>query len=501
MAGAEETRRAETAQTTADRVRRNFYQSFLIVFLAFFLNAAINIVLIGWLTRIGGFELVGLWSLMNTVVLIVILADLGNTNALTRHVAVHGVADSVPFIMMLSVLLAVSALVVTPLAVLGALFAGLETSIVIGGVLSGAGGLLQVLSGWAIALRLGLHQQYWFNIKTIVRVVSQSALAAGLLLFTPLEPVMAFGAALLAGGVLELVFAVAVLYPLSAAMRAGAAAPWPSLRSARDLARGFGMANVLQRLQEPVWRSIVGGLAGAAALGVFTVAWRLPLVLSASVSEGLRVLLPGLSQLQKESEAAAIHAILRDSVLVQILTCLPAAMFIAVFIEDVMTLWLGSTTPELLGTTRLLLASLVPTSLAVPYYWALQALGDASYVARATAISLAWVTIAGAGALMATGGGLLCFAGVILSAQIGFVVLTLWRSHRRWGILVPSIGSLSAVGCGLLIATLAVFMVLLNGQLAPEASSLSRLTIASISVGIVYAIVVGLSFKMRWLFK
>ncbi len=58
-------------------IRRNFLRSSGVIALALLLNAGLNLLLLDWLVRQGGFDRVGRWSFMNAILLFVLAIDLG----------------------------------------------------------------------------------------------------------------------------------------------------------------------------------------------------------------------------------------------------------------------------------------------------------------------------------------------------------------------------------------------------------------------------------------
>lgn len=166
--------------------------------LAFASNATVNVLLIGYFARVGGIELVGQWAFLGAVMLAVMILDFGSLNALTYRIAKDEL-DSVACILRQLLRLAALTSAVLALGLAGAF--QFADEIVQGSLLAGFAALLQLASSWLVSIRMGRQQRYWFNIKTIIRVMVQAS-AAVLLLQRglPFPDIFVFGMALVLGG-------------------------------------------------------------------------------------------------------------------------------------------------------------------------------------------------------------------------------------------------------------------------------------------------------------
>ena len=440
---------------TETLIRRNFKKSGVIIVAGFILNAGINLFLLGFLARRGGMSLVGLWTLLNTVMLYVLIMDLGFTNALTRHVALEGVIAALPLIVWLIFRLAVL-WVILGLGCLAMEFSDVAGyNMILGFFMAATAGCLQVASNWVISLRLGQHEQFWLNVKTILRIVTQTVLIVVLVFVSSLEPSTIFGFGLCLGGAVEAIFTLWLVRMHKSDYAACKTAPSVDWRRLAELGRGFGILKVLQQLQVPLAQSLVGALAGMAALGTFTIARRFPIVLSQSIGEAMRVLLPGLSLLQQQGDRGAILRMLRDGVLIQVLLIGPIYMLFFFIMEDAYILWLGNANQTLVVATRLMMIAIIAGSFVVPYFWALQAFGDARLIAFSTALQLTFVITAGATVLWFTQGLIVAFIVVLVLSAFLNSALVLYWSEQRWNILRESLALIAWWSVGLFLACIA----------------------------------------------
>lgn len=476
-------------------IRRNFLRSSGVIALALLLNAGLNVLLLGWLVRQGGFDLVGRWFFMNAILLFAAVVDLGFMPALTRQVARNGIAATLPYLRWLIGrlgLLCLGAGLV--MLVLGQILP-VERSLLIGGTLAALAGALQVMSGWAIALRLGQHEQFWVSVKSVVKVVTQAGLVVVLLGQFPTPPAVIFGASLLIGSLCETGLTLALLWRFRPDLRDARRSPSPSLRDVLALSAGFTSASLLQRIQEPVTRTLVVWLAGPAALGIFTVAFRLPMVLRDSMGEAMRAFLPGLSQLQKEGASEATHAILRDGILVQMLVMTPAFLFLLSQSALVLELWLGTISDPLLFSTRILIVSLALSSVSIPFFWALQAFGDAGRIALSTGISLTLVVLGGGTVLWSTSGSVAAFSAVFLVSHSVTTGLIFYWSETRWRAVRPSLNQIALDRVGFFLAGLGGLAWWLSRPSSMAGDPLTLLGVNTLLYAVPYALILVVLYR------
>ncbi len=401
---------------------------------SFAVSTAVNIVLIGFLARIGGLDLVGTWALFGAIILNVLILDLGVTNALTYRIAHQGLAGTLP---VLRWLVRLAVIPVFGFAVAAVFFWRFDLDGLLGGTLAALAGALQLLSGWLIAIRMGQHQQYWFNIKTILRVVVQGA--AVVVLMSISRDSIALGAALLAGAVAEFALSgllVARQFPLQ-----GRVASRSDVRRALD---GFGLLGLADRGYQPLVQFAVAGVEGATALGVFTVALRIPVVINQTVAEALRTLLPGVAALRAKGNTGAVDRLLRDALVTQIVLVVPALTALVFSADWVAEVWLGQVEPPLVLAMRLFALNMVVVSVATPYFWAVQAAGGARAVGVLSVLRLLIVLAAGVIASL-FGAGVM---GFVLAFSLGQSVFSLAVSlvaHFRYDLVRPSLVDLCKV--------------------------------------------------------
>ncbi len=353
-------------------------RSRVIVLVVFATNAALNVLLLGILARLGGLDLVGTWSFLSAVQLFTLLADYGVTNALVYSIGRNGLQFSAPMLRTLLLSLSVAAV----FCFLGGLGAGfLRGSWAAAIAMTIMAGISQLGSNWLIAIRMGQHEQYWFNIKTVIRVVLQTALALGLYFPLSGRPELAFGVAFLLAGFAEVAFSWWMVRSedIFAGPRAGA-------KEILTLTRGFGPLTLVQRGMDPISRFLISALAGAAALGTFTVAQRIPVVINQAVSEALRALLPGLSRMDRGQDREAACKLLAEAVTVQTVLVVGPLLIFMIQAPVFLSVWLGQSDPLLVNTLRALSVATLISCVTTPFFWASQAFGRTTTLARLSVI-------------------------------------------------------------------------------------------------------------------
>jgi O-antigen/teichoic acid export membrane protein len=403
--------------------RRNIRLTRLVVLLSFGLNAAANLALIGAFARQGGFALVGQWAWLNAVLMTVLVLDLGLTEALSYRIGRDGLTTSLPLLRraMQGVTWLTALLTTTSF---GLFFIGLDAASSL--CLAALAAILQLGSNWRISIRLGQHQQYWFNLKSIVRVFAQTALA---LLFVALLP-QAFGLALALATAALAEFLFVLWATKGVQLRKH---PCASLADLVQAAQAFALTNIAHRALQPLSVLLVGLTLDATAVAVFTLALRIPTVISQSVSEALRGLLPGLAAL-RQSDPARITAVLRDSFATQIMLLAPLVIFAYIFAEALLQLWLGGVPETLVMALRILLIATAITGIVTPFHWANYALGQekAAAIASATATLL---SLAAGFFVLLTAQSVLAFVATFAAVQIGLALAMLAIAQQNGGLV------------------------------------------------------------------
>ncbi|MBL1422415.1 MAG: hypothetical protein COC24_018065 [Alphaproteobacteria bacterium] len=489
---------------TENLIRRNFLHSSGIVIIAFLLNAGLNVVLLGWFVRLGGFGLVGVWSFLNALLLYVLILDFGYTNALTRKVALSGPEQAIPYILKLSGLLLTASFLGLICAGGGLAFttevegAFFSSDLQVGGIFAISAGVLQLLGNWGITLRLGQHEQFWFNVKSIVRVVVQSILSVVLLTKVPESPASMLGLAILLGSAVEVCLTLFLLVPFRTAFFQ-AKSHCVDKADLIALSKGFGASNLLERIKQPALQTLILIFGGTVGLGIFTVALRIPVVLSQSVSQAIIVLLPGLSQLKKEENRSGINNLLRDSTLLQILVVFPVCSIFLVYCDFFFLLWLGESSSQLLLSSRILTLAVMVNSIMIPYFWALQAFGDATKGAIANAVSLAIALVLGLGALLIFEGSVFGFSIAYLLSQAVLTGLVLYWSETRWQIVSASFRQISLLGTPLFLTSCAGLIVLI--RLFVELSHpIAGLSIVAAGFGVPYCCALFYFYRLGYFY-
>jgi len=420
-----------------DRIRRNLLGSLGLTLVVFLVTTIANLVLLGWFSQQGGLELIGRWTLMLTVMSFVFLIDYGFSDALTRVVSIKGPERALAIVLRLFGWVLAASLPATALMMGWAEFGAERPEPIWGTLLAAWAGVLQIASGWLVSLRLGQHEQHWFYLKTLVRVLTQTTAAPALMLGSDLDQALALGLALLLGGFSETVLTLIATRRDLAAASFAAAKAIPA-RQVMSVTSGFGPANLLQRLQEPVIRSLLARLGGIDVLGSFTIVWKMPQTASAAVSEGLRPLLPGLSHLLCSGDTDKAARLIGQSLFLQMVLSLPISLFLWIYAAPVFQVWLGVSDPALAQVTRVIIIGYAAINLTVPFFWSLQAYGSAGTIAWLTALNIAIIAVVCVPALLFLEDAILtCALGMVLS-QVVFSLSAHTICHRRWGLVQAS---------------------------------------------------------------
>lgn len=425
--------------------RRNITLTRGVVVLSFGLTAAANLALLGYFARQGGLGLVGQWAWLNAILMNVLILDLGLTEALTLRIGRDGLKRSEPLLRSAQRLAAGLVLLTTAASCLCLL---LDLSAVAAGWLAALAAALQLAANWRISIRLGQNQQYWFNLKTILRVVFQSLMALMLLALMPKSPAIALGLALAIGGSAELLFAFWATKNFR--LQQGPYAPLADLAQA---ARPFALTNIAHRALQPLSVLTVALLLNTTAVAIFSLALRIPTVISQSLSEALRGLLPGLAML-RDRDPTRIPALLGDSFAAQLMALGPVVMLASACAEPLLQLWLGTVPENLLDALLILLAASAVCGMLTPFHWANYALGQEKTAARVYAIGTIASLALGACVLLWLH-SLLAFVAVFAAVQIAMAAAMLAiaqtngrlvsQSLRRvdwgkiWGVLATAV--------------------------------------------------------------
>lgn len=411
---------------TSANTDRNLSRTRIVVLVAFATNALANVLLIGFFARLGGLDLVGTWAFLSAILMSVLIVDFGATNALTYRIAKTGVQSGLPYLrlllycsrrlLVLLFFLSVSALIVGWYSVASVM-------------LTIAAAIIQLIANWYCAIRMGKHEQYWFNIQTILRVVAQAFVSTLLIIAFPTYPELALSTAMLTGNIAA--FGLSWTLVRTDLRQHTVTARWADLR---HLLSNFGFENVAQRAFQPMLQLALAQLLGSAALGVFTIALRIPVVVNQSISEALRILLPGIVDTLRKGNELGVVEMLRRALITQIVLIIPAMVFFAVHARIILTVWIDDEVKvdEIAYALQMLCASMMFVAIATPFYWSLLATGNANIVARSVAVSFTMIVVLGCLAIT-MGGGVLFFVAIFAVGQVGDALFIVAASERKFG--------------------------------------------------------------------
>ncbi|GGW46765.1 hypothetical protein GCM10011452_38090 [Gemmobacter lanyuensis] len=465
------------AQNDVGQIRKHLRFTRIIVLLAFAFNAGTNVLLIGYFARTGGIDLVGHWAFLSAVALTVLILDMGTVNALTYRIAQDGVESLAAAIRRLLGLALAGA---GALAVLIAVAISLSQTLMIGTLLAALSALLQLSSNWLVAIRMGQQQQYWFNVKAILRVSVQAICALIFMQILAADGMIVLGMALLMGGIVEFIM-TSVLIRKEFTVRG----PRAGFQELRRLSAGFGVTDISQRAYQPLSQLLVAQMLGAAAIGIFTVGLRIPAVVGQSLNEALRGLLPALSGMFASGNREAAMDLLRDSVALQLTVVVPAGMFLIFHADSLIGLWIGVSDTNIVTAVRIFATALILFSVATPFHWAAQAGGQAQAIGMVGLLVVCVVLGSGAVA-MALGGNVLVFAAIYAAGQVAGAIAAIFICGQRLGLVGGLIKSLHLIRATLylLVAAGLNFATLwLSDTLDPKPALLIALIVNAVTLG------------------
>lgn len=406
-------------------LKKNFTDSTYVVISANLIEICAGVVFFGWLARFGGLELVGYWSFIVVIPSLVAIADFGLTSAFTRKIAIDGVVDTVPYIYK-AIIYAVLVVVVVALFFIVAHIFEIVVPTWIPLVL--LSGVLLVVSDWLVSIRLGLQEQKWFNVKRASRTLAQFIFAILMLSVWSLSSYLGISLALLLGSVLDLIISYCLINRfINSSCKVHKKLGLGHLIS---LSRGFAPVNLLQRIQIPAWRIILYTALDAAALGFFSIAYRIPSIIRSVIVEVSRILLPGMSAVGRNGNKREIGVVLAQSILLLLTVSFPLSVFIFTNAHHFLEIWIGTVSEDIVFAIRVFTLVLFFTSLAIPFYWTLQAFGSADIVAICSFVSLL-VVIAG-GTLLLIVNDVLWFVAIVSLAQVLSSGLLLFWGERKY---------------------------------------------------------------------
>ncbi len=429
---------------------RNLALSRVTVMLAVGFNAGANLLLIGIFARHGGLELVGHWAWLNAIVMNVLILDLGLTDTLTFRIGRDGLAPTAPMVRRAN--RNGWGLIAGCVALSAVCFWHSSTRLTAAS-LAALAATLQLASNWRISVRLGQHQQYWFNFKTMCRVASQSGLALALIIALPEQPDLAISFALLGGGLSEFVFTL--WSTRHSKLGHGPCANQKHLFSA---AKSFSTTNIMHRAVQPLSVLMIGAVLGHSAVAIFTISLRIPVVINQSISESLRGLLPGLAQ-AKQTDPQRIVPTLRDALVSQILLLIPLGSIAFIGARPILEAWLGFPNPDLILALRMLLVATVCSGLATPFYWANYALGQERFASYAHLASGVIQILIGGIALILTR-DIIIFIAIFAGAQMSTAIAMVAISQKNERLAMRVSMQLSWIRASCVIGIMAAFCAL-----------------------------------------
>ena len=147
--------------------------------------------------------------------------------------------------------------------------------------------------------------------------------------------------------------------------------------------------NVAFVLREPIFRVALGSGLGVAAVGVYDIANRVPMLIRELGAAGTSSVLPSIARLTRDDDRRSAIAILESALRYALLFGGIGLATFAVNRELLFRLWLGANMPAGLESASLLMTVWwVITLLNAPFFWMMQARGLERQLAKAVALHI-----------------------------------------------------------------------------------------------------------------
>jgi O-antigen/teichoic acid export membrane protein len=424
---------APTAPMTHDKrreIERDVHASHLAGPVRVLLPTAVVFFTYPLLLRSAGIGVVGVWSILSSVLTYAGLLDIGFTGLLTREMAAglpteddvrriarwRGAARTVyvwgGVSLAASILLIASAVIAVRRAPITTAYP--ERSLLISVVAMVIAATLMLQVKLELTVFRAHHQTYVEQWSTALALVVTYLLGwVGILSHRPIEG-LALGAVVAYGGALWILramgrhrFAEFFRRIESHARRTRAGDVRELVGHGRHL---FGL-NVAFVVREPVFRLALGAGLGVSAVGIYDIANRVPMLIRELGAAGAPSLLASISRLTRQEDKEAAGAIVASALRYSLML---GGVGLAVFAVNralLFRLWLGADAPPELGPAALVMTVWWGiTLLNAPFFWAMQARKLERQLSRAVALHIA---------------GLLCAApllSVLHASLVGWLV-------------------------------------------------------------------------------
>ena len=375
------------------------------------------------LLRTSGIGVVGVWSILSSILTYAGLLDIGFTGLLTREMAsgLRSDAEARRIARWRAAaarvyLIGGVALVCVALSA-AAVIAAVRTAPVTS-VYSDARLLLSVIAMMIAAVLMLMtkleltvfrahHQTYAEQWSTALSLVATYLLGwVGILLGYPIEG-LALGAVFAYGAAWLIARRVGTRRFGDFFARMAEHRGSSTLADVRDLVdQGkhlFGL-NVAFVLREPLFRLALGAGLGVAAVGIYDIANRVPMLIRELGAAGTPSLLPSIARLTRDKDRETARAMVTNALRYSLVLGGAGLAFFAVNRELLFRLWLGSHPPQGLAAAALVMTVWWGiTLLNAPFFWMMQARGLERQLAIAVTLHI---------------GGLLCVVPFLRSAGV-----------------------------------------------------------------------------------
>jgi len=342
------------------------------------------------LLRRAGLEVLGVWSLLSTVVGYTGLLDIGFTSVLTKAMATGTRELDVARLAAWRRSAAASYLVGGIALAIGGLLVGshlaavgvasrFQRAVMIGLVSLILATVCQLMMKLELTVFKANHQTYveqW--VLSLATTLTYLAGLIGAYLDRPIEA-LALGA-LVSNGLLYVWVWTGARRTFPDLFRALASASRPiRVADFRDLVRHgkhFFSLSLVFVVREPVFRLLIAWILGAGALGLYDIANRTPMFIRELGASGSQSLFAGLARTDSSAGRGETERVLRAALFYLLAIGGTGLAFFAVNRDLVFSVWLGKGAPSGLSLSGLLMAVWWGiTLLNVPFYWLLQARG------------------------------------------------------------------------------------------------------------------------------
>jgi len=393
----------------------------------------------------GGIALVGLWALMQTIIMVVNIVSSGFEQTLIRLVSNKGnekltysiVCGTLFICCILGIFLSIFLPFISPFIV-GGNFVENRNDPLIPAFIILAFASVTILGGNIIGSIVKGSQRFFLYqfVQSANSLLQSCFIIFAIMLFD--RPILWMATATLAAAACRFAMLTKISYRIYS--MPGFIVPsyryFSQLRKFLRDASGFITLSISQMILSPLFRVLLGAIAGMESLGVFSIADKIPFTLRELFGSGFQASFAFFSKLNIERDKVIIVSRIATSLKLILIINIGLIGSYYILADTALYLWLGMPSSEMVVTTRILSVWWLITSFNIPFWWVAQALGYEGVLGRLILLhSMLMVgafvylflfmtvsAISAASAFLATG----------IVYQIGFY----WYLEKRTGLVI-----------------------------------------------------------------